>query len=178
MAEKRTVGRPKKQSQPEKAPADTNSPVKHPGGRPTKYKPEYCLAVEYMARTGMTEAQIAERLDVHIDTITEWKKVYPEFSASLKLGKEEPDDRIEASLYARATGYSFDSEKIMTVSDGKDCGSHIERVPIVEHCPPDVTAQIFWLKNRRPGRWRDRMEHTGADGGPISIIATLQDERI
>ena len=144
--------------------------AKHPGGRPTLYKQDIHPALaEAWAAAGRTEDQIAEKLDVSKATITNWKTEHPEFLAALKAGKEGPDDKVEASLFSRATGYSFDSEKIMTVSDGKDCGSHIERVPIVEHCPPDVTAQIFWLKNRRPARWRDRVEHTGADGEPILI---------
>ena len=25
----------------------------------------------------------------------------------------------------------------------------------IEHYPPDTTAALFWLKNRRPDRWRD-----------------------
>jgi hypothetical protein len=62
---------------------------------------------------------------------------------SLKVGKEEADARIERSLYRRAVGYSFKSEKIFCNKDGE-----VTRVPIVEHMPPDVTAQIFWLKNR------------------------------
>jgi hypothetical protein len=31
----------------------------------------------------------------------------------------------------------------------------------VDHVPPDVTAAIFWLKNRDPQHWRDsqQLEH-------------------
>jgi hypothetical protein len=63
---------------------------------------------------------------------------------------------VERSLYSRAVGYSFNSEKIFCNKDGE-----VTRVPIVEHVPPDVTAQIFWLKNRKPTEWRDvqQMEH-------------------
>jgi len=149
---------------------------KHPGGRPTKYKPEYCLTVEYMARAGLTDVQIAERLGISEATITNWKKDYPEFLVSLKAGKEGPDDLVEKSLFERATGYTFDSEKIVTLSMGQGLGTEVERVPIKEHCPPDVTAQIFWLKNRRPDRWRDKqeVEHTGG----ISVNITPQDEAL
>jgi hypothetical protein len=28
-------------------------------------------------------------------------------------------------------------------------------VPYIQHVPPDVTACIFWLKNRDPEHWRD-----------------------
>jgi hypothetical protein len=33
--------------------------------------------------------------------------------------------------------------------------------PYIEHVPPDVTACIFWLKNRDPTAWRDAqlLEH-------------------
>ena len=42
---------------------------------------------------------------------------------------------------------------------------------VVKHQVPDVTAQIFWLKNRKPEQWRDKQqtEITGKDGGPIEI---------
>ena len=35
----------------------------------------------------------------------------------------------------------------------------------------DTTAQIFWLKNRRPDLWRDRQqhEHSGPDGKPMQV---------
>jgi len=163
MSGKRGPGRPRKNplAEPKKKTG------RHPGGRPSKFKKEYCLAVEYMARTGMTEQEIADRIGVAMSTISLWKVEHKEFSDALKRGKEEPDDEVERSLYARATGYSFESEKIITVSDGNLRGAHVERIPIIEHCPPDVTAQIFWLKNRRPKDWRDRHELTGADGDAL-----------
>jgi hypothetical protein len=74
-----------------------------------------------------------------------------EFLRTLKAGKEVADARVERSLYNRAVGYSYDSEKIFMPAGAKEP----VRVPIVVHVPPDVTAQIFWLKNRDPARWRD-----------------------
>jgi hypothetical protein len=67
------------------------------------------------------------------------------------------DARVERSLYSRAVGYSFNSEKVFCNKEGE-----VTRVPIVEHVPPDVTACIFWLKNRDPAHWRDawQFEHT------------------
>jgi hypothetical protein len=67
-----------------------------------------------------------------------------------EVGKEEADARVERSLYMRAVGYSYDAEKIFCDKNGK-----VTRVPYREHLPPDVTAQIFWLKNRDPAHWRD-----------------------
>jgi hypothetical protein len=109
-----------------------------------------------MTRLGATDADLAEAFDVSVVTIDSWKIRYPEFLGPLKAGKEEADKRVEHSLYQRAVGYSFNSEKIFCNKDGE-----VTRVPIVEHVPPDVTAQIFWLKNRKPTEWRDvqQMEH-------------------
>ncbi len=132
---------------------------KHAGGRPPKYNPDlHPKLAEAYAWGGATEEEIAQRLDVSVTTIANWKNQHPEFLDALTRGKQTPDDKVERSLYERATGYSFPSEKIMAVSDGKDKGSHIERVSITEHSPPDVTACIFWLKNRRKDKWRDRQD--------------------
>ena len=147
------------------------------GGRPTKYNKEFHpLLAEALASKGLTEDKIAEKMGVSLKTIANWKNEHEEFLHALKAGKEEPDDLVEKSLFARATGYTFDSEKIVVLSLGQGLGSETERVPIKEHCPPDVTAQIFWLKNRRPDRWRDKqeVEHTGG----ISVTLESLDESL
>ena len=60
------------------------------------------------------------------------------------------DSRVEKSLYQRANGYSHPAVKVFMTRDGKT----VEH-KYIEHYPPDVTACLFWLKNRRPDRWRD-----------------------
>ena len=42
-------------------------------------------------------------------------------------------------------------------------------VDYVEHYPPDTTACIFWLKNRQPALWRDKVQQelSGPDGQPL-----------
>ena len=148
-----------------------------PGGRPTKYNKEFHpLLAEALASKGLTEDQIAVKMGVSLKTIANWKNEHEEFLHALKAGKEEPDDLVEKSLFERATGYTYDSEKIVVLSMGQGLGSETERVPIKEHCPPDVTAQIFWLKNRRPDRWRDKqeVEHTGG----ISVTLESLDESL
>lgn len=61
--------------------------AKHPGGRPTKYKKEFCKKVVDMMYGGASKYQVARELLVHVDTIAEWCRVYPEFSAAIKLGE-------------------------------------------------------------------------------------------
>jgi DNA-binding XRE family transcriptional regulator len=126
---------------------------KHPGGRPTKFKPEYVDLAEKYALLGATDSQMAQFFDVTEQTLNSWKSEFPEFLESLKRGKEQADAHVSHSLYWRARGYSHASEKIFCTKNGE-----IVRAETVEHYPPDPTSMIFWLKNRRPKEWRDKTE--------------------
>jgi hypothetical protein len=92
-----------------------------------------------------------------------------EFLQALKGGKEQADDRVERSLYQRAVGYTHDATHFTSFQGA------VTATPYRNHCPPDVVAQIFWLKNRRPDLWRDKQiqEVTGADGSPLVPIINL-----
>jgi len=48
------------------------------------------------------------------------------------------------------------------------------RAPIVEHVPPDVTACIFWLKNRKRAEWRDKPDEGTADS-PEDVARKIRD---
>jgi hypothetical protein len=142
-------------------------------GRPTKYNPEFHPKLAYnLALRGLTDVQMAEELDIVESTFHLWKKEHPEFSESLKRGKEEPDQKVEDSLFQRATGYSHDAVKILMPAGAPEP----IYAPYVEHYAPDTTAAIFWLKNRRPDRWRDKqeVEHSGG----VIIQASSQDEAL
>lgn len=125
--------------------------------RPTSYKPQYIEQARKLAEFGATDREVASFFGVSERTLNTWKHVHPEFLQSLKVGKDAADDRVEMSLYRKATGYSFDSEKVFQYEGA------IVRADIVEHVPPSDTAAIFWLKNRRSQEWRDRkeIEHSG-----------------
>lgn len=139
-----------------------------PGGRPSKYKPEFPEQAAKLCALGATDRDIADFFKVSEQTINRWKSDYPEFCESLKLAKEAADQRVEQSLYRRALGYSHDSVHVSNYQGA------VTLTPIVEHYAPDTTACIFWLKNRKPAEWRDRVEQalTGKDGGPIVISST------
>lgn len=63
------------------------SDQKHPGGRPTKYKPEYCDAIiAHMKRGGSIE-EFSLEIEVDKTTLYEWMKVHEEFSNAVKKGK-------------------------------------------------------------------------------------------
>jgi hypothetical protein len=130
---------------------------KHPGGRPNKFKPEYIEQARKLCQLGHTDPELAGFFGVHLQTINNWKRKYPEFLYALKAGKEVADQRVERSLYARAVGYSYEAVKIFMPA-GRARPVYAK---YTEHVPPDVTAGIYWTKNRMPDRWRDQqqMEH-------------------
>lgn len=144
---------------------------KSKGGRPIRFKEEYCEQVTSLCLLGATDADLAKFFGVDERTINRWKTDHPEFGRALMGGKEGADADVGQRLYQRATGYTHDSEEIKIV-EGK-----IVRVPIVKHYPPDTTAMIFWLKNRRPDLWRDKVlkEVTGKDGGAIETRDLTRD---
>lgn len=133
------------------------------GGRPTKYKPEFIKVAQKLCELGATEWDVADALGVTTVTIHRWKVKHPEFCSALKTGKAPADDRVEMSLYRRATGYSFESEKIFQFQ-----GEPVV-VPYTERVPPDTTACIFWLKNRRPEEWRANPEGQGGEDLAASL---------
>jgi hypothetical protein len=123
--------------------------------RPSKYQPEFAEQAAKLCRLGATDRELAEFFKVAESTLNLWKLQYQEFSESLKRGKDEADARVEQSLYRRALGYSHDAVHVSNFQGA------VTLTPIVEHHPPDTTACIFWLKNRRPVDWRDKqsVEH-------------------
>ena len=110
-------------------------------------EPESLILLEGWARDGLTDEQIAKKMGVNIATLYDWKKKYPEISESLKKGKEVIDTIVENALLKRALGYRYDE---VTIENG------IETKRVTKEVQPDTTAQIFWLKNRRPDKWRDK----------------------
>jgi hypothetical protein len=121
-------------------------------GRPTKYKPEFAKQAYKLCLLGATDKRIADFFDVTESTLNLWKQEFPEFSESLKAGKEEADSVVAQSLFHRATGYSHPDVDIKLFK-GK-----IIKTKLTKHYPPDSTAAIFWLKNRQPKQWRDKQE--------------------
>lgn len=128
-------------------------------GRPSKYQDQFPEQAFKLCLLGATDAEMADFFEVSEATVNNWKQQHPEFLEALKRGKQEADAQVAQSLYRRALGYSHKAVKI--VADAKSGQEHI--VPYTERYPPDTTAAIFWLKNRRPDLWRDKqnIEHSG-----------------
>lgn len=110
-------------------------------GRPSLYKPDHCEAAEEVLSKGYSEAVLAGEIGVCLDTITEWKKQHPEFSASIKRG--------------RAVGAGVWEKRLATLASTNE---------------GNATAIIFGLKNRVPDLWRDKTETEHSGGIKVEKI--------
>jgi hypothetical protein len=138
-------------------------------GRPTDYREAHVEVAKALASRGATDAEVADHFGVNVATVYRWKHSHPEFCEALKVGKEIADERVERSLYHRAVGYEQEEVKIFMPA-GADKPVY---APFTAKIAPDTTAAIFWLKNRRPDLWRDKLDHTNNGGSfefPTQII--------
>lgn len=141
---------------------------KKKGGSKGKYQewltPEGLLLIEGWARDGLTDEQIAHNMGIAVRTLYNWKDKYMQILQSLKSGKEVIDRQVENALLKRALGYQYKEitqERIFREEIG--IFEMTTTKVVTKEVQPDVTAQIFWLKNRKPNEWRDKqdIEHSG-----------------
>ena len=114
--------------------------------------PEGLLKLEAWARDGLTDEQIAANAGIATATLYDWTQRHPEVSEALKKGKEVVDVQVENALLKRALGYTYTETKKERTAEG------VRTTTTIKEVVPDTTAQIFWLKNRRPDRWRDKQD--------------------
>lgn len=128
-------------------------------GRPPKYSPEYAEEARRACEAGATDVELADLFSVDVRTISRWRHQHPEFCQAMVLGKNLADDRVERALYQRAVGYEKQVEKAQY---DRDRGEWV-RTTITEQVEPNVAAAEIWLRNRRPGKWRDQLADDGDD---------------
>ena len=133
------------------------------------------------AKAGLTDDQIAHNMGIAVSTLNEWKRRFPQITESLKKSKVVADQEVENAMYKSAIGYYVDEEiqeLCLDTQTGKSKLITTKRSR--KWCPPSVTAQIFWLKNRQPDRWRDKViqeveTYEGRNIGVITIPSRIPD---
>lgn len=125
---------------------------------------EGLLKIEGWARDGLTDEQIAENIGISRSTLSKWKNDHSDISDTLKRGKEVIDRQVENALLKRALGYEY-TEVTKELTDA----GMVTTKKVTKQVAPDTTAQIFWLKNRKPNEWRDKQDinHSGDIGVTI-----------
>ncbi len=141
--------------------------------RPSKYETHVAPRLEEIkdwCRNGATDEEIAKRLGISRDSFYQYKKEFSDFSDTLKETKEIVDAQVENALLKRALGYEY-KEVTKKVVDGE---LKVTKV-ITKHVVPDTTAQIFWLKNRRPDKWREKPAEEKEEQESVSVNITIED---
>lgn len=138
--------------------------------RKSGYREAFAQLAYNYALLGATLDQMAEFFGCSPRTLDNWLKQHSELAEAYRLGRAEADALVAQSLYHRARGYSHPEEQIFCAR------GEVTRVETVKHYPPDTLAAKFWLMNRQPERWRDKVEHAhaGKDGGPIPHHVTVE----
>lgn len=149
--------------------------------RPEEWlEPEKLTLLTAWARDGLLDSQIAKNMGVSEGTLYNYKKKYPAIKEAFRKGKEVVDIEVENALFKKALGYTVTVQKAFKLKDviygenGKKI-SEKERIEYAEeevHIPADTTAQIFWLKNRKPKEWREKQE-VSVSTKPIEDLTPL-----
>lgn len=128
--------------------------------RPTKYQEAYAEQARKLCLLGYTDSELAGFFEVSEATINNWKLEHLEFLESIKKGKAVADGDVASTLFNRAIGYTAKEKREEKTADG------FKEVDAEKHVPGDVTAMIFWLKNRQKDKWREKQDvnHTSDDG--------------
>lgn len=138
---------------------------------------EGLLQLEAWARNGLTDEQIAANIGISRSTLNEWKNRFSDISDTLKRGKEIVDIQVENALLKRALGYTYkETTREAQFNPQTEKYEMVVTKEVTKEVVPDTTAQIFWLKNRKPEEWRDKkdVEHSGSVNNPFAALSTEQ----
>ena len=127
-----------------------------PRRRPSKFSDDMQERMKSLYALGLTDKQVCHAVGIDESTLTKWKQSKPAFFMSINDWKAEADREVEKSLYQRACGYDCPETKAQWVND--ENGGRWEYAEMRKHYPPDPTSMIFWLKNRQPKQWRDKVD--------------------
>ncbi len=139
---------------------------------------EGLLQIGAWARNGLTDEQIAGNMGINVATLYRWKIKYCDICNVLKKNKAIVDYEVENALLKRALGCSYTEtikERRLNENTGEYEITNVKEV--LREVIPDTTAQIFWLKNRRPDLWRDKKD-IDVEGSVHSVVSSMTDEEL
>lgn len=139
-------------------------------GRPTLLNKQLKeIAVRLASEKDMTLSKLASKLKIAESTLYLYLQKDRDFSEKIRDAMDMAEELVEISLFRRAIGYSHVEEKIFC-HEGQ-----IIRAKTMKHHPPSEAAAMWWLRNRRPDKWRDKPEADESDEKPIVISVDEQD---
>lgn len=100
-----------------------------------------------LTKLGCGLKEVAELLEVPVARLIFMMGRYEELRDAVREARSIPDLKVVNALFSRCVGYNY----VETVYDKKG----VVEKQVFKHLPPDVTACIFWLKNRMKDEWAD-----------------------
>jgi hypothetical protein len=94
----------------------------------------------------------------------DWKNKYQDIADALKKNKDAADYEVENALYESTLGKyvtvkkAIKVKRVLVENGVRKEFEDIKMVDEQQYIPPNTTAQIFWLKNRQPKKWRDKVD--------------------
>ncbi len=82
--------------------------------------------------------------------------------------ERQTEAQVEQALLQRALGVTVTETRRETSEKGE------KTVTTEKQLPPDISAQMFWLKNRDPDRWREKPEPPKPEGNG-NLLEILKD---
>jgi len=141
---------------------------------PKKYGPHMVKAAARLAGKGCSNEKISEGLKVTVDTFYRWRREHPEFDEAISDARLGDLDEIEAALFKRARGYSY--EEVTTEytvpagCDPEDVKAQEKKIKVTKkQMAPSESAHKFILSNRRKARWSEKIEAEVSGGLSIEI---------
>lgn len=120
-----------------------------------------------------TLSDIAKRIGVSEKTLIVWRKTYPEIEQAIKDGKEIVDYRVENALLKVALGYTTTDVKTIISPPDKN-GNRAIRVEKTEReVPPNPTAIMCWLNNRKPEQWKRNRDMMHTEDKDNNIVVNI-----
>ena len=109
---------------------------------PPEYRGKWtCHLVRSLSARGFTESDVADVMNIPLETLEEWKSAHGELVEALRRGREDANSAVEASLIQLATGFEYQEEMILR--SGK-------KVAITRYQPPDTKAIKYYLEHNMP----------------------------
>lgn len=127
----------------------------------------------FLTSSGYTDAMVAAYFGVSRAHLHKWKRLHPEFLKVVQENKRISDDAVEMALYQRAIGFEVWETKV-NISEGT-----VILTDVLKHYPGDVSAQKYWLNNRRPDKWRDTLHTTNENKEmPMFDVSGLSEQQL
>lgn len=128
---------------------------------------EGLLLAAHWARAGLDSPSVARRMNIHVQTLQKWRRKSPKLDTALLQSDEMDVARIEDALIRRACGFTV-SERC-----DEDAPNGLKSKTAEKFVPPDLSAQLFYLKARSPERWGEE-EKKRDDGVVREIIEAVR----